>query len=216
MSYFPDINQLSRFEVVFFDLDNTIYPYTPAHKVAQKAALEQFSQAYALTMDDATARYKAARHIIHDRLHGQASSHSRLLYFKEMIQALDGKVNMADALVYERAYWHTFLEAMQPDPQAMALIKQLKQAGKRLGIITDLTTQIQLEKFNKLELWDYFDCMITSEEAGIEKPNEGIFALALQTMNTAASNCAMIGDNPDTDGGAEAIGMTPFIIQLPQ
>jgi len=209
---FPNIKDLKHFEVVFFDLDNTIYAYDPAHKAALEATLIKFAYEHDIDMDTANNLYREARKVINHRLHGQAASHSRLLYFKEMIQALNHHTRFSDALQFEKIYWQHFLTEMQIFPEALKLIKQLSKRGIALGIITDLTTQIQLQKMKKLKLETYFKHLITSEEVGVEKPHSTIFYHALNLFDAKGEACAMIGDNTKTDQGAEQVGMQFFLV----
>jgi HAD superfamily hydrolase (TIGR01549 family) len=209
---FPNIKDLKHFEVVFFDLDNTLYAYDPAHKAALEATLIKFAYEHDIDMDTANNLYREARKVINHRLHGQAASHSRLLYFKEMIQALNHHTRFSDALQFEKIYWQHFLTEMQIFPEALKLIKQLSKRGIALGIITDLTTQIQLQKMKKLKLEAYFKHLITSEEVGVEKPHSTIFYHALNLFDVKGEVCAMIGDNPKTDQGAEQVGMQFFLV----
>jgi putative hydrolase of the HAD superfamily len=50
----------------------------------------------------------------------------------------------------------------------------------------------------------YFDCIVTSEETGQEKPHPAPFQLALEKIQPKGSTIWMIGDNPQKDiGGAK-------------
>ncbi|PID34734.1 MAG: hypothetical protein CR971_01650, partial [candidate division SR1 bacterium] len=52
------------------------------------------------------------------------------------------------------------------------------------------------------------DVLVSSEEAGIEKPHSGPFLLATHKLQVVAKECMMIGDNiaRDIEGG-KALGM---------
>jgi putative hydrolase of the HAD superfamily len=207
LAKFPILNELLQYKVVFFDLDNTIYAYEPTHQAALKKALQQFEKDFDVSEESALEYYRKARKTINERLLGQAASHSRLLYFKEMIGSLQITNQYSDALKFEKIYWQHFLSVMTIDQQALKLIKQLYHHKIPLGIITDLTTQIQLQKMKKLKIEKYFIHLITSEEVGIEKPDKAIFNYALQQFNVKASQAVLIGDNIKTDGGSEAAGI---------
>ena len=45
----------------------------------------------------------------------------------------------------------------------------------------------------------YFDFIVTSEEAGADKPSKEPFQLAIDKINPTGSNYWMIGDNFDAD-----------------
>jgi len=209
---FPKIEELKQFEVVFWDLDNTIYPYDPAHKVAWEITLKLFAKKFNLDIETSRANYAVARNEINNRLHGQAASHSRLLYFKEMIQNIGKVEQISSALMFEKTYWNSFLKQMQINKNALKIIEVLYANGIPQVIITDLTTQIQLKKLKQLKIAKYFKWMLTSEEAGIEKPNPKIFEMALVKMNVKSEKCCFIGDNIKTDGGAARVGIKTYII----
>jgi putative hydrolase of the HAD superfamily len=46
---------------------------------------------------------------------------------------------------------------------------------------------------------DYFELVVTSETTGHKKPDPRIFYHALEQLQTDASSCLMIGDNPNSD-----------------
>ena len=54
----------------------------------------------------------------------------------------------------------------------------------------------------------YFDFIVTSEEAGKDKPDNGPFDIALQKINPKGGCIWMIGDHPEKDimGSKETIG----------
>jgi putative hydrolase of the HAD superfamily len=54
----------------------------------------------------------------------------------------------------------------------------------------------------------YFKEIITSEEAGVKKPDPGIFHYALKRAGAIASESLMVGDDAEVDvAGALAVGM---------
>ena len=79
--------------------------------------------------------------------------------------------------------------------------------GIPTAIVTDLTAQIQFRKIVYFGLDHYFDHIVTSEEAGYDKPHEEPFALALDKMQPKGRCIWMVGDNPlnDIQGAREAI-----------
>ena len=86
----------------------------------------------------------------------------------------------------------------------------LRLLGIPTAIVTDLTAQIQFRKVVYFGLDQYFDCIVTSEEAGFDKPHEAPFKIALQKMRPKGNNIWMIGDNPVNDirGARENISAT--------
>ena len=80
-------------------------------------------------------------------------------------------------------------------------------------IITDLTSQIQFRKIIYLGIDQYIDFIVTSEEAGAEKPNEKPFKLALSKISSNPNDVWMVGDNYGKDivGAKQALGAVTFL-----
>jgi FMN phosphatase YigB (HAD superfamily) len=158
--------------------------------------------------DDAFAR---ARSDVKDKLQGTASSHSRILYFQKTVELLGLGTKILLTLDLEQTYWHTFLLNTRLFPGVKDFIIQLKSDGIITANITDLTTQIQFRKMVYLGLDEYFDYVVTSEEAGKDKPHRVPFDIILSKIDVSPSEVWMIGDNPINDiKGALAVGMIPF------
>ena len=80
-------------------------------------------------------------------------------------------------------------------------------------IITDLTTQIQFRKIVHLELDEYIDYIVTSEEAGYDKPHPAPYKLALKKLNFNKNKIIwMFGDDPikDIKGSRDTINAITF------
>ncbi len=77
-----------------------------------------------------------------------------------------------------------------------------------MHIITNGFEEVQLLKLKKSEILHFFNKVITSESAGVKKPNPIIFNHALEITETTAEKSVMIGDNLEADiEGAQQIGM---------
>ena len=78
----------------------------------------------------------------------------------------------------------------------------------KMHIITNGFNEVQFKKIENSGLNHYFDKIITSEEAGVKKPNPIIFEYALQQTNAISSESIMIGDNWEADiMGAKNVGL---------
>src|SRR5437868_792739 len=75
-------------KAVLLDLDNTLYVYKPCHEKALKKTWQVYGQRIQkISFPAFTKKYNAARKVIHHRLHGQATSHSRLHYFQILLSS---------------------------------------------------------------------------------------------------------------------------------
>jgi len=68
-----------------------------------------------------------------------------------------------------------------------------------VGVITNGFAEVQRKKFKHLNLQEYVLYSITSEEAGVMKPNRRIFDFALTKSGTNAKNTLYVGDHFESD-----------------
>lgn len=68
-----------------------------------------------------------------------------------------------------------------------------------LALITNGPSNGQWEKINKLNISQYFDCILVSSDLPWEKPNPNIFLAACNILNVKPQQCLMIGDKIQTD-----------------
>jgi HAD superfamily hydrolase (TIGR01549 family) len=197
-------------DAILFDTDNTLYPYDPAHAEAQKAVRNKVVETLSIKPDDFDKAFKEARLQVKKRLKGTASSHSRLLYLQRMLEIMGLGSQVLLALDFEQTYWRTFLSHAVLFDEVKELLDDLRLLGIPTAIVTDLTAQIQFRKIVYFGLDHYFDYIVTSEEAGFDKPHPAPFEIALEKMKPEGTNIWMIGDNPinDTKGARENINAT--------
>lgn len=187
-------------KAVFLDLDNTLYAYEPCHQAGLKAAFQYYRlKAGPLSWKAFLNAYHAGRQVIHKRLAGQAASHSRLLYFQTLLEVRLGKTNHGFALGLEAAYWNAFLKRMKLAGWVLPFLRYCREQGKKVLLVTNLTTAIQLRKIQKLGLRRWIDFLVTSEEAGVEKPHPSIFKLALRKATCSSRDALVVGDDPASD-----------------
>ncbi len=195
-------------DAILFDTDNTLYHYDPAHAAAQKAVREKVTKTFSITPDAFDKAFDEARNQVKTRLGHTAASHSRLLYLQRMLEIIGLGSQVLLALDFEQTYWRTFLSNAVLFDDVKELLDDLRLLGIPTAIVTDLTAQIQFRKVVYFGLDHYFDYIVTSEEAGFDKPHEAPFQIALEKMRPQGNCVWMIGDNPLTDigGGRKNIG----------
>lgn len=67
-----------------------------------------------------------------------------------------------------------------------------------MGIIANQSLGTE-ERLTGWGIWQYFDVIISSAEAGVAKPERKIFELALSQAGCRPENAYMIGDRLDND-----------------
>lgn len=83
-------------------------------------------------------------------------------------------------------------------PGAIELLEYLRPSY-RLYILSNGFREIQDKKMRNSGLAPYFTRMILSEDAGIQKPQKGIFDFALKNTNSRRTETLMIGDCWEAD-----------------
>lgn len=193
---------------VIFDTDNTLYPYDPAHEAADKAVTRKATTLLGVSEEEFQEAFARARKETKERLGPTASSHSRLLYFQRTIELLGHRTRILSTLDLEQTYWRVFLAHSRLFPGVVDFIRNLKNEGIVTANITDLTAQIQFRKMVYFGLDEYFDYVVTSEEANRDKPDPRPFELALQKLGIPPQRIWMIGDSAANDmAGAGRAGM---------
>ncbi len=92
-------------------------------------------------------------------------------------------------------------------PNAMEILEYL-QPNYPLYLITNGFSETQQTKLKVSGLGQYFAAMITSEEAGVKKPDARIFQFALDKASARVDTSLMIGDDYEVDViGARNFGM---------
>jgi putative hydrolase of the HAD superfamily len=199
-------------KAVIFDTDNTLYLYEPSHNAALIAVRDKLMNSLNITHQEFDTAFYKAKEDVKENLGRTASSHSRLLYFQRTVEVLGMGTKILLTLDLEQTYWRVFLGHTKLFPGVIDFILRLKSDGVVTANITDLTAQIQFRKMVYLGLDEYFDYVVTSEEAGIDKPDKAPFKIVLSKMGIAdPSEIWMVGDNPVKDiEGAFKVGMIPF------
>ena len=113
--------------------------------------------------------------------------------------------------IRDKAPWSRAAE--YPYPEALPVLRTLRERGYRMGIIANqcLGSEARLERFG---LREFFEVICASAEEGVEKPDPEIFLRALARAGCAPENAVMIGDRADNDvAPAKALGMQTVLIR---
>ena len=200
-------------KVVLFDLDNTLYDYKPVHEKALNEVYKILKKEIEISHKEFLKLFKISRAEINRELAGTASSHNRVLYFQRLVEKSHNTIESNVVLKLCNAYWDNFLKNVKLKKGVIQTLKKLKQLNIKTAIISDLTTNIQLRKMSKLGITPLIDVLVTSEEAGSEKPNPIMFLLALNKLSVLPSDAIMVGDNPINDiEGGNSVGLDTILI----
>lgn len=194
------IKTLFKFpDAIFLDMDDTLYDYQICHNKAMKQAADYLKSRIGMQSAVFRRRYSIARKEINSHLSGTASSHNRLLYFHRLLENCGYGTRVELALGLYNIYWDTFIKNIKIFGGAAQFIKYAKKLSVPIVLVTDLTADIQFKKIKYLNLQNKFNIIVTSEEAGREKPDITIFNLALKKLKCAVKAIWVIGDSIEKD-----------------
>ena len=92
---------------------------------------------------------------------------------------------------------------------------RLRDAGLRLGVVSNSDGRVE-QALAEAGLREYFDVVIDSSVAGIEKPDPAIFLAALDALGVEAEQALYVGDLYEVDVvGARAAGIDAVLLAAP-
>jgi putative hydrolase of the HAD superfamily len=192
-------------KAVFFDIDDTLYDTSGFARLARRAAINVMIDAgLPLSSDEA---YKLLKEIIKEK----GSNYDK--HFNILTKRVFGEEKPLLIALGMITYHNVKFALLRLFPKTPSTLIYLKSKGYHLGVISDGITIKQWEKLIRLGLHHFFDEVVTSEEAGVEKPDEKIFRLALDRMECQPNKSIMIGNKFNKDIiGAINIGMSAILV----
>lgn len=203
-------------KAVIFDLDDTVYNYEYCNNLAMKTLRCFACEEYGLREGEFDNAFDNAKKKVKKQLGNTAASHNRMLYMQLFLEEIDQKP-VGGALELYNIYWDAMLQNMKLFDYVIPLMEMLVGRKISIGILTDLTAQIQHRKIVELKLDSYVDALVTSEEIGEEKPAQKAFETIVRKLGCKPSECIMIGDSLKRDiEGALSEGMKAVLFEEDQ
>lgn len=194
-------------QAMIFDLDDTLYEYGPLDKKAREKVEKYTCEILNISVEKYREAYAFGRQETKKKLSDVGAGHNRLLYCQKTLEYLGIPPMPLSLRMYEQ-YWGTFLQEMKVFPGVKELFALLKNNQIPIVICTDLTAHIQHRKIEALGIESYIKYLVSSEEAGREKPGKEIFSLCLEKLKLPEKNIWYVGDSFAKDiEGAVSMGM---------
>lgn len=203
---------LGNFKGVFFDAGDTLITADPPVKdVALRVASQFFPDLAPSLLFSALAT--ARTFFSQSYAHYSPQEEDRLL--ADMAQAMRTALQEAadidiDFLPFVRQVRASI--CYRPFPDVLPTLRYLRERGKTLAVVSNWDSALPT-LLAELGLAEFFAFILSSAEAGAEKPDEKIFKLALQRLGLRPQEVAHIGDSYEIDVlGARAVGITPILL----
>jgi putative hydrolase of the HAD superfamily len=118
------------------------------------------------------------------------------------------------------SFWQTYFELWEPhtltDPQAVALLGQLRGAGIRIGVLSNTMWPRSMHErvFARDGVLELIDGAVYSSEINWTKPHREAFRAAMTAVGVDdPAGCVFVGDRPFDDVyGAKRAGMRAVLI----
>ncbi len=201
---------MKKYKGVIFDLDDTlssdsVYLSTGGHDTDFKTTAEYKLYTFLkphLKIVDWEWFYEVfliSRKEIKELLPHTAASHNRYLYIQRTLENFN--LRLSPRIVYQanQVYWSWLISRIDLFPGVYETLEKIKFAHFMTGIVTDLTADVQIQKLVKLKIAKFIDYLVTSEEAGADKPYVGTVELMLEKMSLKKDQVIFVGNNPKTD-----------------
>jgi putative hydrolase of the HAD superfamily len=199
-----------KYKHLFFDLDRTLWDF-------EKSAVETFAEVYVkynlqergvTSLESFIASYTCHNEKLWD-LYRIGAIEKEIL--RDLRFALTLKDFGIDDPELAREIGDYYLEESPRKvnlfPYSRELLQYL-QPNYKLHLITNGFSEVQDIKLRSSRLDQYFEKVITSEDAGVKKPDPGIFMYAFEQTGAQPGDSLMIGDDVPIDiEGARQVGM---------
>jgi putative hydrolase of the HAD superfamily len=190
-----------KFRAVLFDAAETLFTTRGSVGEIYAAAARQYGST-------ATPESIQAAFVRNWRGAGPVTVTNEKAWWKDLVHRVFTEVGMVDNFnhFFDEVYdtfrnsqgWVLF-------PETHEVLKELKTAGCKLGVVSNFDTRIYTV-LQSLGILDFFDAVATSSETGFCKPDREIFEAALRALNVAPSETVIVGDNlhDDVEAGTRA------------
>ena len=202
-----------RFEVIFFDLGNTLMydkdPWDPIFPRADAAMRRCLEQAGYPLAENAYGEFNTIFDMYYHRRRDTVQEETTVQLLRELMDRQGASPPDPVLFAAMEAMYAVTQENWFVEEDAAPALKTLQEMGYRLGIISNAADDENVQELiDKGNLRSHFEFIISSAACGVRKPDARIFQLALDHFNVPPEKTAMAGDLLDADVlGANRLGI---------
>jgi len=113
----------------------------------------------------------------------------------------------------KRNVWLTW-DDLKPDPRMLTAVRDLRQRGYKLGLLSNTTPSFKPELENH-HIPELFDAVVLSCDAHFAKPDPEIYELICQKLGAKPAECLFIDDQQRMLDPAAALGLRTILATGP-
>lgn len=114
---------------------------------------------------------------------------------------------LADHRPHLHRFREVYFEALHPNEEMIALMRELKGSGLKMALLTNNVKEWEPLWRSMLPVDEIFEDIVDSAFVGCRKPEPQIYELTLERIGMPAEACLFIDDLHPNVVGAEAAGM---------
>lgn len=195
----------SKFEIVYFDLDNTLLDFSRSERQALNNVFKELG--LELTESDIDT-YIGINKKWWKLFSDGKFSKDRIVVarFEEFLKFLG--INDIEPAIVANMYLEHLSQLAFFLAGAEEMLQKLKDSNQRMAVLTNGVKSVQHSRSKILNLDRYMEFVLTSEEAGKPKPDPALFILASKISGVPLNRSVYVGDDPVTDKqGAQNAGV---------
>jgi len=105
-----------------------------------------------------------------------------------------------------------YVDLVKPKPGVYDVLKELRELGLRLGIASSSKREAVYRVLSRLELWNFFNVVVTGEEVRRGKPEPDIFLEVCRRLSVKPLECVGVGDTVHDVIACKRAGMMAIAI----
>ncbi len=184
-------------KAVIFDIDDTLYSFRNALPPAMEAICRYAEANLGIPGEEFGAQFSQEYRRLQEEQGQKGIIHNRQIRFLRILEARGLPLHHVPIL--DKLFWDTLYAAMVPEPGIHECMAGLRDRGYRVGIGSNMMLSPQMQKLIRLDLLQYCNFVVTSEEAVFDKPELPFFALCVKKAGVDPGECLFIGDNLQND-----------------
>ena len=188
----------NNLRVVFWDIDDTMFTTTAFVKLAREKAMQaMIDRGLDIPLDKALDELTA---VVQEFGSNDDRHYNRLLL--RMPKTITRKVNQsllvtAGVIAYHETKW----KHLRIEEDAVQLLRDMANAGIRLGVISAGLLHKQMEKILRLRMDDFIDpnLIFITDQVGVAKSNPKLYRIAARVAGVKPQQAMHVGDHPLSD-----------------